>query len=138
MNYGIMLALAGMVLAGLGDFFLKQGVSKGNDANALMFNVFVIVTVLFGVLCLALSSPLGLKTPVWEHSLAVGFFGFAGLLAFMAAIKRGEASIVVPIARIGFVVTVVCAFVFLKEPLTLQRGLGILFAIFAILLLARK
>lgn len=138
MDAAILLALSGMVFGGLVDFFLKKGVNAGIDANLLFFYSFLVAAVPFGVLCYIESVSLALKRPLLDYILFIGVLFFLASLFLILALKIGEASIVVPIGRMGFVVTAVCAFIFLSETLTIQKGVGILFAIAAIFLLAKE
>ena len=138
MNPIILLALGAMVLFGLVDFFLKKGIGLGIDGNALIFYSMLIAAVPFGLLCLVLAVPLQPGNPLLIYSLVIGVLMFVGTVSLLAALKSGEASIVVPIVRLGFVVTAICAFIFLGEKITPGSGLGILSAILAIILLSRK
>ena len=47
-------------------------------------------------------------------------------------LERGEASVVVPIAQMGFVVTALLGFVFLREPFTARKGAGLIVALAAL------
>ncbi|MGH7391772.1 MAG: hypothetical protein ACREM3_20305 [Candidatus Rokuibacteriota bacterium] len=49
---------------------------------------------------------------------------------------RGQASVVVPIAQIGFVVAAVLGVVLMKEPFGRRTALGLIAAVGAIVLLA--
>src|SRR6266700_2728773 len=49
-------------------------------------------------------------------------FAFAFMVEGM---KRAEASVVVPIAQMGFVVTALLGFLFLREPFTARKGVGV-------------
>ena len=49
---------------------------------------------------------------------------------------RGEASIAVPIAQMGFVITALLGFLFLREPFTARKGAGIAAALLALAALA--
>ena len=51
-------------------------------------------------------------------------------------LERGEASVVVPIAQMGFVVTALLGFIFLREPLTPRKLAGLLVALLALTSLA--
>jgi drug/metabolite transporter (DMT)-like permease len=51
-------------------------------------------------------------------------------------LERGEASVVVPIAQMGFVVTALLGFIFLREPLTPRNLTGLLVALLALTSLA--
>ena len=138
MSYVILLALAAMVLFGLVDFFFKKAMNAGVDGNTLLFYSMLIASVPFGLLCLVYSISLKPDSPLLEYSLLIGALMFIGTISLLAALKIGEASIVVPIGRLGFVVTAVCAFIFLAEKLTITKGLGIISAVIAIILLSRK
>ena len=52
-------------------------------------------------------------------------------------LQGGEASVIVPIAQMGFVVTALLGFVFLREPFTLRKGAGLVAAVAALASLAR-
>jgi drug/metabolite transporter (DMT)-like permease len=52
-------------------------------------------------------------------------------------LQAGEASVIVPIAQMGFVVTALLGFLLLREPFTLRKGAGLVAAIAAIASLAR-
>lgn len=51
---------------------------------------------------------------------------------------RGEASVLVPVAQLSFVVTAGLGFVLARETLTLRKGFGLAFAVAALLCLARS
>jgi uncharacterized membrane protein len=55
----------------------------------------------------------------------------------LAGLARGEASVLVPVAQLSFVVTAALGFVLLREELTLRKGLGLACAVAALVLLAR-
>lgn len=66
-----------------------------------------------------------------------GVVGSVGSLCFYLAISKGEASRVVTITAIYPVVTFFLAFLFLKEPITIQKLIGIGLAVFGVFLLSR-
>src|SRR5204863_214476 len=51
--------------------------------------------------------------------------------------EGGEASVVVPVAQMGFVVTALLGFFFLREPFTARKGAGLAAALAALASLAR-
>ena len=61
-----------------------------------------------------------------------------GLVMLVAGLERGEASVLVPVAQMSFVVTAGLGFVILREPLTLRKGCGLAFAIAALICLAHS
>jgi drug/metabolite transporter (DMT)-like permease len=52
------------------------------------------------------------------------------------AVARGEASVAVPIAQMGFVVTALLGFFFLRERFSARKGAGIAAALAALACLA--
>jgi transporter family protein len=71
-------------------------------------------------------------------SLAVltGILGIGGALGFLFAVKAGKVSIVAMFIAMAPVLTILLATIFLREPITLKEGLGILFALAALFLFA--
>jgi transporter family protein len=58
------------------------------------------------------------------------------LILLLEALARGEASVLVPIAQMGFVATAVLGFLFLREPLTARKAAGLAAALAALACLA--
>lgn len=68
--------------------------------------------------------------------MAAGVAGAFGFFFFYRAIADGPATTVIPITSLYVAVAVVLAFVFLGEPLTVKRALGVGLAVAAVVLLA--
>jgi len=66
-----------------------------------------------------------------------GLFGSIGGVFFFYALNKGDASQVVAVTALYPLVTVILAFLFLHEPVTLQRFAGIAFALVGIYFLSR-
>lgn len=73
----------------------------------------------------------------YYYAIIGGTAGALGGLFFYWAISRGEASRVVIVTAMYPIVTVILAWFFLKEPLTIQKIAGIVFAVLGICLLTR-
>jgi len=73
---------------------------------------------------------------IWLGILA-GITEALGFLFFYRALQRGPATIVVPFTALYIVITVVLAAVFLEEPLTVKKVLGIISGVAAIVLLSQ-
>ena len=79
------------------------------------------------------------KVPGAGWAIGAGFAGGLGNLSFLAALtKGGEASIVVPLAAVYPLVTVLLAWIFLREKLGGRQIVGILVALTAIVFLNRE
>ncbi len=77
------------------------------------------------------------RTGMW-WGFAAGVAAASGDLCFYLALQSGaETSIVIPLVSLYPVVTIVIAFCFLKERIRLTQMVGILIALFAIILLTR-
>ena len=55
----------------------------------------------------------------------------------LTGLKTGDASVLVPVAQMGFVVTALLGFAFLGEAFNMRKGVGLLVALAAMLCLAR-
>ncbi|HMA87434.1 MAG TPA: hypothetical protein VKP89_01670, partial [Burkholderiales bacterium] len=56
--------------------------------------------------------------------------------AMVESLARADASVVVPVAQMGFVVTSLVGFLFLREPFSARKDAGLLAAIAALASLA--
>jgi drug/metabolite transporter (DMT)-like permease len=75
---------------------------------------------------------------VWRFSIAAALLLSSAFVLLLEGLARGEASVLVPIAQMGFVVTAAVGFIFLREPFTLRKGLGLVAALAALASLARS
>ena len=73
---------------------------------------------------------------VWRFSIAAALLLSSAFVLLLEGLARGEASVLVPIAQMGFVVTAVIGFTFLREPFSPRRGVGLLAALAALASLA--
>lgn len=136
MSY-VLLALIVTIFMGVVDFLLKKAISVGVNFMALTFCVYLTAGILFGISCLVKKIPLKLKKDLLLYPVLIGLLIFAGTYLALIALKSGDASVVMPIVRMGFVVTAICAFIFLREKITLQKGLGLLCAAVSLVLLSQ-
>ncbi len=132
----ILLALATMVLIGVSDFLLKKGIAAGIDINVLAFYFYLATGVFFAIFCAIKRKSLKINKTLFKYSLLIGLLLFVGTFSGLIALKSGNASVIIPIVRMGFVVTAICAFVFLKEKITFSKGLGLFFAALSLVLLS--
>ena len=83
------------------------------------------------------------KAPILPHrkkyvvySLIISLPLAIGLIALYLAIEGGPVSIVIPIMGINSMVAVLLGFSILREKVTVRKGLGVLLAVSAIILLS--
>ena len=65
-----------------------------------------------------------------------GLVGFVGALCFLFAVSRGPVSIIAPLSALYPILSVALAIVFLNETVTIKQGLGIIFAVLAVILVS--
>lgn len=134
----IFLALLVMISTGIADFLLKKGINIGIDVNAFLFLYSFVVTILYGILCLFKKVPLKVRKNLLKYPLIVGIFIFLSTFSLLTALRFEDASVIIPIVRMGFVVTSIFAFTLLREKITFEKALGILFAAVSLILLTQK
>lgn len=70
------------------------------------------------------------------YGVAAGFCGYLGTLFFLHALKSGPVSLVVAISALYPILTIVMAYFFLHEPITLRQFVGIGLAMAAVVLIS--
>jgi transporter family protein len=65
-----------------------------------------------------------------------GLTGTLGVLFFIIALGKGKVSVIVPLTALYPIITITLGFLILKESITLTQGVGVIFALIAVLLLA--
>lgn len=128
--------LMATVAVGVGNFIYSLGLRAGATPGSLM-------VAQAGVVCpLATLLAAGLDRGIRPSSSALRTAPLAGAALALAslfmveAVARGETSIAVPIAQMGFVVTALLGFVFLREAFTWRKAAGIVAAVAALVGLA--
>jgi len=134
MDY-LTLTLLSMVLIGFNTFAVKLVSHHVHPA--------LLVVAKFGIGLVGLILYLGYaRVPiVWNRYVLyvclIGFWWSGIMVMYYTAISRGPVSVVVPIFNLNLVIPAILGFIFLNEPLTLSKGLGLIFACLAVILLAR-
>jgi transporter family protein len=82
------------------------------------------------------------KVPlIWNkyvlYGCLIGAWWSGIMVLYYTAIARGPLSVVIPLFSLNLVIPAVLGFIFLNEPLTVSKGLGLLFACLAVILLTR-
>ena len=65
------------------------------------------------------------------YSIPVGLVSLIAIVAFYKALSIGPSSVVLPLTNMYVILPVLFGFLVLKEPVTVSRVLGIIFAILA-------
>lgn len=130
-------ALAAMAAMGVANFLYKVGAASGGSPAAFIAGQAALFLPL--ATGYAWITDRGVRAPsaaAWIHAGSTAALFLLGLVFMFESLTRGEASVLVPITQMGFVVTAVIGIVVLRETLTLRKGAGLAFAIGALVALA--
>ena len=128
--------LVATVSVGVGNFIYTLGLRAGATPGSLIVTQAAVVVTLATAFVAAVDRrirPSGAALRYAPRAALVLALAFAFMVESMA---RGEASVAVPIAQMGFVVTVLLGFLFLRESFTARKGAGIAAALAAMASLA--
>jgi len=134
MDY-LTMTLLSMVLIGFNTFAVKLVSQNLHPA--------VILVTKFGVGLVGLFLYLGyVKAPlVWNkyviYGCLIGAWWSGIMVLYYTAIARGPLSVVIPIFSLNLIIPAVLGFIFLHEPMTVSKLLGLVFACLAVVLLTR-
>lgn len=134
MDY-LTMTLLSMVLIGFNTFAVKLVSQNLHPA--------VILVTKFGVGLVGLFLYLGYaKVPlVWNkyvlYGCLIGAWWSGIMVLYYTAIARGPLSVVIPIFNLNLIIPAVLGFIFLHEPMTVSKLLGLVFACLAVVLLTR-
>lgn len=125
----ILWALAAMTSVGLRNIVYKLGVSGGVAPAMLLHSQgLCFITIAFIYAGLTQGGP-RFSRKGWAHGLATGASIVVGLIALLAALRRGEVSVVTPIGQLSFVVSTLMATFWMRERFTKRKVVGLLLAI---------
>ena len=114
--------------------FLAKIISSSVSPQSLAF--WSTVATVVPVAVYALTDSTGKRTRPNPVALGDGLAYGLALVFFFIALRRGPASVVVPLSGMYILVPAVLGFIFLKEPLTVTHVLGLSCAGLAVLFLS--
>lgn len=134
MDYRLLSAIA-LVFWGVWGYLSKLATRNSTDGSiALWATVASLAPIAAFALATAGTKP-GLKpTPI---ILIAGVAAGIATAAFYMALSRGPASVVLPLTGMYVLIPAILGVIFLKEPLSLYRILGLAFAGLAVFFLSR-
>ena len=135
MNEWFIFAIIALILWGLWAFFPKLATQYICPKSVLVFSA--IGTIIIAIIILYL---IGFKPEIHTKgiifAIIAGLAGALGALFFFFALSKGKASVVVTMTALYPLITIMLCFLILKEPITLKQGIGMIFALIAIILLS--
>lgn len=120
------LALLSAVFAALTSILAKIGIDGVNSNLATAIRTVVVVAMAW--LMVFITGAQGgiseISRKSWLFLILSGLATGASWLCYYKALQVGEASKVVPVDKLSVVITLVLAFIFLNEKITLKSGIG--------------
>ena len=131
----ILFSFVSLFIWGLWGIFGKLALSSGLDWKQVMvISSFAFLPIIF-LVYLIFRPTIDLKNPGFYYALLAGMT-IIGNFTFYTALSKGKASVVVPLTALYPIVTVLLAFLILKETINFMQAFGILLAILSILLIS--
>ncbi len=132
------MALAAFTGIGLSDFIRKRGVSS----SASPIGYLLVETLFFLAVITVLTYLIeGGRPPISSETLTYAPLSATaislGIAAMLYGLRIGEASTVIPIARLGLALAVLLSITILRETITIQKITGLILATIAVYLLSR-
>ena len=120
------LALGSAVFAALTSILAKIGIEGVGSNLATAIRTMVVVVMAWGMVFLTHQQN-GIHTisqKSWIFLILSGLATGASWLCYYKALQLGEASKVVPVDKLSVVITLVLAFLFLREEFTVRSAVG--------------
>lgn len=119
-------ALLSAVFAALTSILAKLGIDGVNSNLATALRTVVVLAMAWGMVFLTgAQNGIGqISSRSWTFLILSGLATGASWLCYYRALQIGEASKVVPVDKLSVVITLVLAFLFLKEQFTLKSLAG--------------
>jgi drug/metabolite transporter (DMT)-like permease len=128
--------LVATLCVGIGNFVYTLGLRKGATPGSLVVAQSAVVSTLATLFSAGLDRSIRPSRAVLRHAPTAGIVLAAAFVCLVEGMARGEASVVVPIAQMGFVVTAVLGVIALREPFSARKAAGIAAAAIALLSLS--
>jgi transporter family protein len=133
MNNWILPAFVTFICWGIWGFIPKITTRYINPMSAMVYES-IGVGIMGGVVLITLGFRPEVHAKGIGLAIVTGVLGITGALGFLFAAKSGKISIVAVLTAMSPVITILLAHFFLKEPITVREGLGLLCAFAAIYL----
>ena len=137
MTSSLLLAFGIIIFLGLSAFFVKVAVGQIGSERALFWAVvaYIVTDIMILAGLYKMGTPLMFESANWL-AVASALFGAACPIGTFYLFSRMKLSIGAPMIALFPALTVVLAFLILKEKIKLVNGVGILLALAAAVLLA--
>ena len=126
------------VAVGIANLLYKVGLNAGATPAALLVVQAAMVVSMSTLLAYRIDGRIAPRSDTYRFAIVTSLLLALAFIFLMEGLARGEASVLVPIAQMGFVLTALLGFVFLREPMHGRNLLGLFFAVAALVSLARS
>ncbi|MEO7402282.1 MAG: DMT family transporter [Burkholderiales bacterium] len=124
------------VSVGIANLLYKVGLNAGVTPAAMLVVQAAMVVSMSSLLVFRIDGRIRPLPATYRFASMTSILLAAAFILLMEGLARGQASVLVPIAQMGFVLTAVLGFVFLREPVHARNVLGLVFAVGALVSLA--
>jgi len=121
---------------GIGNFIYKFGLHAGATPASLIVAQATVVVSCSTALTRIIDRRILPSRAVLRNAPLAGVAIALAFCLMVESLARADASVVVPVAQMGFVVTSLVGFLFLREPFSARKGAGLVAAIAALASLA--
>ena len=133
---GLIIVITGALLRAVYGVVTKSGLSAGADADALMLISAICWIISGGIYAVLIEHRYAITRAKLAYSLVSGLFVYGIVKTLVTALSLGEASVVVTIANMSFLMSLLIALLLKMEVLSAKKIIAMLFAISAITLLS--
>ncbi|EGQ78992.1 EamA family transporter [Fusobacterium polymorphum] len=122
----VIFAILSAVFAALTSILAKIGIEGVNSNLATAVRTIVVVLMAWFMVFVTgnLNGIIDISKKSWLFLILSGLATGASWLCYYKALQLGEASKVVPIDKLSIVITIILAFIFLGEQITLKTLIG--------------
>ena len=136
MDY-LILSIIAMVFLGIHFFFVKTISSHVTGPTILLLNSLLFIPIMVAYIYFTDTPFIPEQRIYLGYTFLIAVLQTIGVLTLYIAIQRGPLSTVMPIFGLNAVITAILSVLVLHEMVSLERVLGIIFAMIAIVLLRR-
>ena len=133
MNNWLALTFGAFVMWGVWGFVSKLATNYIDARSVTIYNAVGVVAMAVVILAMPGFRP-DFHGKGTTYGILTGVFGTLGGVFFLFALSKGKVSVVLPVAALYPMLTTLLAVLFLHERLTILQGVGVVFALCAVVL----
>ncbi len=128
--------LIATLATGIANFCHTMGLRHGGLPETLLASQAAVFVVLATAFARIVDGKIAPPAMMWKHAAAAAAVLIVAFLFMLHGVAQGPASVLVPIAQMGFVVTAALGILVLREPMTARKAAGLGAALGALAALA--